>query len=195
VEALTMLERGTVSGLLTGCAAIVVAHDDGDCTALRSLAQRVGFGLVTSLSQSGDLAQRLPFFLVHYGMAVATKKHVLAQLRGASDDNVRFAPIVLFVPDGPSDEMLFYIEMGFDDVICLPDKSHILEARLAAQIGQERRFIETKTYLGPDRRRMETDRHGRARRSVDYEHTRLTIIRQPGVGVRIVHRELFLKTL
>ena len=184
------------AGLLSACAAIVVAHDERDSATLVALGGRVGFGSVTPFAQAtldNDPAHRLPFFLVHYSLGNAAKKLLLSRLRGAPSDNIRFAPIVLFIPDGPSEEILFYIGMGFDDVICLPENSHILASRLSTQIGQEHMFVETRTYLGPDRRRMELAGHTHPDRAGDYEHTKLTIIRKPGVGVRIARRQLFLK--
>jgi len=184
------------AGLLSACAAIVVAHDEPNSASLVALGGRVGFGSATPFAQASldnDPAHRLPFFLVHYGLGNAAKKLLLSRLRGAPSDNIRFAPIVLFIPDGPSEEILFYIGMGFDDVICLPENSHILASRLSTQIGQEHMFIETRTYLGPDRRRMELPGDTHPDRAGDYEHAKLTIIRKPGVGVRIARRQLFLK--
>lgn len=190
-----MLADKVENGLLDTCAAIVVAHDEHDSAALVALGERVGFGSVTpfSESQTDDPAHKVPFFLVHYGLGNAAKKLLLSRLRSAPTNNVRFAPVILFIPDGPSEEILFYIGMGFDDVICLPENSHILASRLATQLGQEHVFIETRTYLGPDRRRMELPGHTHPDRVGDYEHTKLTIVRKPGIGVEIARRQLFLK--
>jgi hypothetical protein len=184
------------SGLLGGCAAVVVAHDDHDSAALQALAERVGFGSVSTLSEGPhreDPEHSLTFFLLHFGLGNAGKKLLLSRLRGHPSDNVRFAPIVLFIPDGPSEEILFYIGMGFDDVICLPENSHIVASRLATQISQEHLYIETQSYLGPDRRRMELPGDTHPERKGDYEHTKLTIVRKPGVGVKVIRRQLFLK--
>ena len=193
-----MLAGSAETGLLRGCAAIVVAHDEREGASLLALAERVGFGSVTTLSEAphgADPDHSLTFFLMHYGLGNAAKKLLLSRLRGTPSDNVRFAPIVLFLPDGPSEEILFYIGMGFDDVICLPENSHIVASRLATQIGQEHLYIETRTYLGPDRRRMELPGDTHPDREGDYEHTKLTIVRRPGVGVKVVRRQLFLKAV
>lgn len=184
------------TGLLSACAAVVVAHNERDSATLVALGGRVGFASVTPFSQvtlADDPAHHMPFFLVHYGLGNAAKKLLLSRLRSAPSNNVRFAPVVLFIPDGPSEEILFYIGMGFDDVICLPENSHILASRLSTQIGQEHMFIETRTYLGPDRRRMELPGQTHPDRTGDFEHTKLTIIRKPGIGVQVVRRQLFLK--
>jgi hypothetical protein len=184
------------SGLLGGCAAVVVAHEERDSASLQALAKRVGFGSVSTLSEGPhreDPEHSLTFFLLHFGLGNAGKKLLLSRLRGHPSDNVRFAPIVLFIPDGPSEEILFYIGMGFDDVICLPENSHIVASRLATQISQEHLYIETQSYLGPDRRRMELPGDTHPERKGDYEHTKLTIVRKPGVGVNVIRRQLFLK--
>nr|WP_295891669.1 hypothetical protein [uncultured Devosia sp.] len=191
-----MLGGSAETSLLGGCAAVVVAHDERDSAALQALANRVGFGSVSTLTEGPhreDPEHSLTFFLLHFGLGNAGKKLLLSRLRNVPSDNVRFAPIVLFIPDGPSEEILFYIGMGFDDVICLPENSHIVASRLATQIGQEHLYIETRTYLGPDRRRMELPGDTHPERQGEYEHTKLTIIRKPGVGVKVIRRQLFLK--
>lgn len=191
-----MLGGSAETGLLGGCDAIVVAHDEQVGAALLALAERVGFGSVTTLSDAphgADTDRGLTFFLMHYGLGNAAKKLLLSRLRSTPSDNVRYAPIVLFIPDGPSEEILFYIGMGFDDVICLPENSHIVASRLATQIGQEHLYIETRTYLGPDRRRMELPGESHPEREGDYEHTKVTIVRKPGAGVKVIRRQLFLK--
>lgn len=191
-----MLAHAPDSDLLADCAAIVVAHDKHDCAALLSLGAKVGFGSVTTYADAeaaGKSAHRLLFFLVHFGIGLAAKKQLLAELRGSPFDNIRFAPVVVFVPDGPGDDMLLHIEMGFDDVICLPENSHVLSSRLSGQIGQEHLFIETESYLGPDRRRMELPGQSHPGRTGGFEHTRLTILRTAEAGVRVVRRQLFIK--
>lgn len=191
-----MLAGNAETGLLGGCVAVIVAHDDRDGAALRALAERVGFGSIRTISDDPhheDPENRLTFFLVHYGIGNAVKKLLLSRLRSTPADSVRFAPIVLFIPDGPSEQILFYIGMGFDDVICLPENSHILALRLATQITQEHLYIETQTYLGPDRRRMELPGDTHPDRKGDFEHTKLTIVRKPGMGVKVARRQVYLK--
>lgn len=184
--------------LLSDCAAIVVAHDRRGGAVLLSLASRVGFGSVTTHEDvvgANKLAQKLLFFLVHYDIGASAKKQLLADLRNSPYDSIRFAPVIVFVPDGPGDDVLHHIEMGFDDVICLPENSHVLSSRLASQIGQEHLFIQTETYLGPDRRRMELPGHSHPERTGGFEHTRITIMRTAEAGVRVVRRQLVLKAL
>ena len=182
--------------VLAHCAALVVAHDEFDSAALISLGQKVGFGVVADFSHFTNdwSAHRLLFFLVHYGIGIAAKRQLLEKLRRANSINIGFAPIVLFLQDGPADEVLDYIEMGFDDVICLPEDSHVLSARLANQVGQEHIYIETRTYLGPDRRRMELPGHSHPQRTGEVDFTNLTLLRTPEVGVQILRRQLVVRS-
>lgn len=192
-----MLSGSAETGVLGGCAAVVVAQEERDGAALRALAERVGFGTISTLSEAPhtqDPEHSLTFFLLHFGLGNAAKKLLLSRLRANPSDNIRYAPIILFLPDGPSEEILFYIGMGFDDVICLPENSHVLASRLATQITQEHLYIQTQTYLGPDRRRMELPGDSHPERKGDFEHAKLTIVRRPGLGVKVARRQLFLKT-
>ena len=178
--------------LLAHCVAIAVAHDDFDSEALISIGRKVGFGAVADFSHfSGNdwHAHPLLYFLVHYGIGSAAKRALLDKVRHASSVNICFAPVVLFLQGGPAEEALEYIEMGFDDVIRLPEDSHVLSARLATQIGQEHVYIETHSYLGPDRRRMEPPGQSHPGRTGKHDYTNLTLLRSPELGVQILRRQ------
>lgn len=186
-----------VPNLLTNCAAMVVAHDRAGSATLISMGHKVGFGAVGDSSNFVNdwNVHKLLFVLVHYDLGNDAKQQLLDSIRHAGSTDVSFAPVILFLPDGPFDEILQYIEMGFDDVICLPEKSHVLATRLGKQVGQEHTYIETRTYLGPDRRRMELSGHNPAAhtRTGDRDHTNLTVLRSPDQGVQILRRQLVVK--
>ena len=76
-----------------------------------------------------------------------------------------------------------------DDIIRLPEDSHVLSARLATQIGQEHVYIETHSYLGPDRRRMEPPGQSHPGRTGKHDYTNLTLLRSPELGVQILRRQ------
>lgn len=179
--------------VLAHCAAIAVARDDFDSEALISIGQKVGFGAVADFSHfthNDWQAHPLLFFMVHYGIGLTAKRALLDRVRHASSVNICFAPIVLFMQDGPGEEVIKYIEMGFDDVICLPEDGHVLSARLATQIGREHLYVETRTYLGPDRRRLEPPGHTHPERTGDHEYARLTLLRNPEEGVQVLRRQV-----
>ena len=83
------------------------------------------------------------------------------------------------------------LRLGFDDVITLPEKREVIVDRLVGQLNSEHLYIQTDSYLGPDRRRMEfpgapTD----SRRMPDSPHVRLHIRRSVERGVQIVRQEI-----
>lgn len=178
---------------LAHCVAIVAAPNAFDSEALISLGQKLKFGAVSDSSHfSGNdwHAHRLLFFLVHYGIGVEAKRKLLHKVRHAGSVNICFAPVVLFLQNGRPEEVSEHIEMGFDDVVSLPEDAHALRLRLAGQIGREQTYIETRTYLGPDRRRLEPPGHSHPDRSDGEEHARLTLLRQPEEGVQILRRQV-----
>ncbi len=185
-----------VPTMLGNCKAIIVANEAHGRVELMQLARKMGFGQVVShdtVDGGSDDEPLVVFFLVHYNISVAAKQRLLAQLRVSSLDQVRFAPIITFLPDGPSEDVLAHIEMGFDDVISLPENQHILQSRLTSQIGNDQLYIETANYLGPDRRRMERSGHQYSgRRQGNFDHSRLTIHRSVKEGIAVVRREVFL---
>lgn len=184
-------------GRLARCSAIALAPSEPDLEALMTLARRLGFGSVHGFTDPEEASAvpsyNLLFFLVHFALSTEGKKRFLKQLRRAATINVCFAPVVVFLPDGPGDQVIEHIGMGFDDVISLPENSRVLAARLAAQVGREQLYIETGSYLGPDRRRMERAEHSHPARTGETEHTRLTIVRTPEQGVQVLRRQVFFK--
>jgi hypothetical protein len=185
--------------LLQECKAIIVANHAYDRTELLQLARKMGFGQVVShdtVDGGSDEEPSVVFFLVHYNIGVETKQRLVSHLRFSALDQVRFAPIITFLPDGPSEDVLDHIEMGFDDVICLPENGHVLQSRLLAQVETEQLYIESENYLGPDRRRMEAagDPYP-GRRQGHYEHNRLTIYRSVTEGISVVKREVYLRSI
>ena len=183
--------------VLGHCVAIAVAHDDFDSEALIDIGQKVGFGAVTDFSHFAGNdwhAHPLLFFLVHYGIGTAAKLALLDKVRHASSVNICFAPVVLFLQDGLGEQVLEYVGMGFDDVIILPEDSLVLGTRLATQIGQEHLYVETRTYIGPDRRRMEPKGHTHPERTGQHDYTSLTVLRSPEQGVQILRRQIVPRT-
>ncbi len=180
--------------VLAHCAAIVLADDERNRAALMSLAEKLRFGAI--LAHSPALGQerfnhRLVFFLVHFDFSMERRKALLRELRHAGSVSLCFAPVVLFLRDGTQEDIQGNVELGFDDVINVPQDGRAIATRLAAQIGQEHLYIETRHYLGPDRHRL--DRPGQTPRKALEEHAQLTILRTPEAGVHIVRRQVVAK--
>lgn len=178
--------------VLAHCVAIVMAKDERDCAALMRLAEKLRFGAIVAYSPAlghDRFDHRLVYFLVHFDYEIEAKRKLLFDLRHAGSVSLCFAPVVLFLRAGSPEDIRAHLDMGFDDVISVPQDGRVMATQLAAQIGQERLYIETRTYLGPDRRHK--DRPARAPMPGDEssKHARLTILRTPEAGVQIVRRE------
>lgn len=186
----------TTSGALSLCQALVVAHGEQHTNMMLRLCRSVGFGDAAELAISGfdniD-AKRVLYILVHYDMGDEAKLKLVNALRRTERPDVTFAPIILFVPDIPYEAMLNYIEMGFDDVVCLPEKNDVLSARLEKQLNSGHIYVETPAYIGPDRRRMELPDSTHSERTGTSEYTRILIRRVPGEGVNVISRQLHIR--
>lgn len=185
--------RPTVLG---DCRAVLFARTPAQMRSLTNLAGKVGFGSTTIVygdnqgATKGALQHSAPFFLAHHRLSDKTKASIVMHLRCSDDDAVRFAPIILISDDGPLDVLLRYVRLSFDDVITLPEKRTIVVDRLQQQLNREVSYIETKSYLGPDRDRLEVvPRETHA--SADAPVLKLKIRRTTAQGITVVSRQLF----
>lgn len=184
------------SGALSRCQALVVAHGEQHTSMMLRLCRSVGFGEAADLSAVAfdSLEQsRVLYILMHYDLGDEAKEKLLATLRRAERNEISFAPVILFMPDIPYDDVLKYIEMGFDDVVCLPEKNDVLHARLEKQLNSEHVYIKTETYFGPDRRRMELAGTTNAQRTGTNEFTKILVRRMPDEGIKVISRQLFIR--
>lgn len=119
---------------------------------------KVGFGAFQELNETPDPRRPdfpIAFFLVNHRLSDEAKAILLRRLRRSPSMRVRFAPIVAIGPDVEFEVVLRHVELGFDDFITLPDKIAIVQSRLISQLDKEQIYIETLSYFGPDRRRLE----------------------------------------
>lgn len=179
--------------LLSACAAVVLAHNSSEARPVLKLGQKVGFGMTEFYAAQDDLIpedMKVTFFLVHFALSDETKVAMLRSIRAYPADRVKLAPIILVSEDCSPSEYLAFIEMGFDDIICLPEKLEIIADRLLTQLNSNHLYIETSTYFGPDRRRMELSDMGRADRiSTTHRHVRLVVHRSIEKGPEIIRRK------
>lgn len=185
-----------MADLLGQCRAFLVGRTGSQTASLTQIAQRTGFGEIATLNagRTDDArgANRINFFIVHRHLSSTMMTAVVRSIRLSDDDQIRFAPVILFADDGPLETYLNYIHMGFDDIITLPDKQPVLVQRLTTQLITEQVYFETRDYFGPDRRRMEAPWETDTRRSADpHSHSRYVFSRIPGIGVQIVRTEIF----
>lgn len=184
--------------MLELCHAYVVGRDEEHDHRLMQTAGTLGFTSTSGLFRKGtprvETRRFTPclFFLVHHRVEDKVLRSVIAAVRYSEHEQVRFAPLVLLLDDGPFELVLRYVRMGFDDIITLPEQRSLVTSRLCGQLGQQITYFGTSGYLGPDRRRMErpTDAPDE-RRTGQHPHTRYTIIRSTDRGVRVLRQEDF----
>lgn len=181
------------ASILSECAAVGCCERGPPARSLEHFAAATGFGHFVHYHDLSDLRShpvKNLFFLVHFGMPDGEKAAFLTLLRQNSINRVRLAPVVLVAQDCDLDTFLGFIEMGFDDILCLPDSAGLLVDRLVSQLNHDILYIETSTYFGPDRRRMELPGATHAARvSSVHMHTKLTIHRSLAEGPVILHKQ------
>ncbi|MCP8885428.1 hypothetical protein NIM87_18130 [Devosia sp. XJ19-1] len=184
----------TPSSALSRCSAVVVGHA-GESRSLIDIAHRLCFGSVQELNEQPDIRRpefQVTYFLVNQKLSDQTKSQLVRRLRRSPSTKIRCAPIVAIGTDVDFEVVLDHIGMGFDDFISLPERLDLVKDRLINQLDQTHIYIETATYFGPDRRRMEApDFTNEQRRSIPHSHTRMEIRRRPDTGVEILRRQIF----
>jgi hypothetical protein len=173
---------------LSACAAVVIATDDGGTASLCALAKAVGFGAALDFrTPSAHTTDLMPFYFLHHTVTDAAKARFLKAIRATEDPRKKYAAVILFLPKGPAHQTVFYVEMGFDDVLFLSESNQTISDRLLQQVGQEVVFVQTGSYLGPDRRRMERIRKDDPRRRPggSGQYSRLSVLRDPVHGPRV----------
>lgn len=182
--------------MLDQCHAYVVGKDEEHDHSLIQTAGTLGFTSVSALFRNGtprpEERRFFPclFLLVHHRLEDKVLRSVITTVRCSESKQVRFAPLVLLLDDGPYELVLRYVRLGFDDVIALPEQRKLVASRLCGQLGQEMTYFATSGYLGPDRRRMERPADTPdERRTGRHPYTRYTIIRSPDTGVRVLRLE------
>lgn len=182
--------------MLERCVAHLIARGDDQVRMLERIGSRAGFVQLQPLGggvSGAPSALKLNYFLVHHQLGPAALEAVLRSVRTSIIDDVRFAPVVLFAADGPFEEYLKYIDMGFDDIVTLPEKAVIVEQRLLAQLDTEHMYFETATYFGPDRRRMEVEPPTEHKRvAVPHSHVRHYFTRNPVRGIVVQRSESYM---
>ena len=181
------------ANVLSDCAAVACCSLGAPFKSLERFARATGFGRFMHYLDVAELrAQPAPiiFFLLHFATPDADKAETLVGLRQYPSSKVRLAPVVLITQDCDATTFLNYVQMGFDDIVCLPESPQLLIDRLTRQINHDIVYIETADYFGPDRRRMEVPGADHAARlSTAHMHTRYIIHRSMAHGPVILERQ------
>lgn len=171
------------------CRAFIAADNPNVAEILGLTARSLGFGEIAS--QYPRVAMRGARIALTYFFADArTGDNALLELldtvREQKGHKLCFSPVVLFTADDSPRVELKYTRFGFDDVIALPLAQDVLAERLAQQLERPQLYIETKDYLGPDRRRLD---YGAELRIAASPYTQVLFERDPRHGIRVRERE------
>jgi len=177
--------------------AYVVGPQDATWSRLFGIVNELGFTGVSSyrgLSQVEQQADDTPlcYFLFSGVPNIADLRQVARDIRFATNPAVRFSPMVYCAEDLSLEVTIGCINLGFDDVIALPQSEAALRARLKRQVGRHVVFYEAAGYFGPDRRNRVSslapaNQSGRS----GGPFRRLEIIRHALQGISIQRDELF----
>lgn len=89
-------------------------------------------------------------------------------LRRGEDINIFDIPLILLTAHTERSTIEAARDAGIDEVLAKPLAANALLQRLTAVIEHRRRFLRSKTYTGPDRRRRSDPNYrGELRRSTD----------------------------
>ena len=111
-------------------------------------------------------------------------------IRFSASGLMRFAPMVYCAENPSVETIVACINMGFDDIVALPQTAPRLRARLARQIDRNMVFYETPGYFGPDRRnRVKSLSAPRPQSRGAGPFRRLEIVRDVCTGVSVLRDE------
>jgi len=183
---------------LSPCLACLVAETVAQRKTLETLATRTGFGGI-SMDATGpafpDPAdRRLAYFFFHCMVGNDLLRQTLGRIR--KDDRLRFSPAVLIADECSKSDVCRYINLGFDDIVVLPEAARVLERRLTNQLTTPVSYFETSTYFGPDRRRsqrLNTPSTVGQKAPGEHRHVRY-LVQRGAAGIEILRRELVISS-
>ncbi|MGV3574242.1 MAG: hypothetical protein ACO1O4_03780 [Devosia sp.] len=137
--------------------AYVVGPGDTAWQTLFDAAGNLGFAGVSDyrgISQVEQQAGETPvcYFLFSAVADLRQLRPVADAIRFSAARTIRFSPMVYCAEEPSVETIMALINMGFDDIVALPQSTSKLRERLGRQIGHNMVFYETDGYFGPDRR-------------------------------------------
>jgi len=154
---------------------VLVVDDSGFMIGMvRALLEAMGIHSVTGRNSAADLVQQLPdlrpdIIITDHIMEPVSGLELIRRIRREADGRFRFVPVILLT--GYADHQVVVrarFEAGADAVLVKPVSAQRLYSCLIAVYESDRRFVETKSYLGPDRRVKDRPFEGPNRRNLDF---------------------------
>jgi two-component system, chemotaxis family, chemotaxis protein CheY len=117
-------------------------------------------------AQAFELLRFAPFdiLLTDYDMAGGTGVELAGKLRGTQGNPNRRIPIVMITGRAEGPVILAARDAGIDEYLIKPLTAVALVQKVDAALNRRRPFVETASYIGPDRRRRAMEFPGADRR-------------------------------
>jgi CheY-like chemotaxis protein len=112
-----------------------------------------------------DLIQQNNFNVLFTDWSSETDAPALIRKLRAPDSPNRFLPIVVVSAHNSIEDFKTARDAGAFEFMLKPFTTQVVRARLTSVINNPRRFVETRAYFGPDRRRRAVDPPGPDRRA------------------------------
>ncbi|NKB42889.1 MAG: response regulator [Alphaproteobacteria bacterium] len=94
-------------------------------------------------------------------------------MRQSSNDILKYMPIIMLTAFSERGRIVSARDAGINEYLLKPVSPRSLYSRVRAIIEQPRRFVRTKSYFGPDRRRGEETFNGPDKRGTGEEGTQV----------------------
>lgn len=157
-------------------------------TILKSLGVRVVVTVGDAEAAFNELRNGQTFDIVtcDYSMKPISGVEFTYALRRDKTHRARKIPIIMLTASTDSDVVREAMQAGVSDYVTKPISAASLGARVASAITRPRSFVETLTYIGPERRRLKSDdsdndNHPRRRNSDAPEQPQLSVVPELGV--------------
>jgi two-component system chemotaxis response regulator CheY len=136
---------------------------------LRDVLVAFGISDITSVSDGGRAWRVLQEFpadiaIVDWNMRPVSGLQLVKRIRQAADSPNPFLPIIMLTAYSEQRRVMAGRDAGVTEFLVKPVTPARLYGRIAAIIEQNRGFIRSQDYFGPDRRRVEKGAIGKDRR-------------------------------
>ncbi len=102
--------------------------------------------------------------IVDWEMAPVDGIELVRWIRSAPDSPDRFLPVIMLSAHSEMRRVSAARDAGVTEFMVKPASAKVILGRIRAVIERPRRFVKTKDYFGPDRRRQIIDPRGEERR-------------------------------
>ena len=152
---------------------LVVEQAYSSLTQLAASLRNLGFGRVFAVGEeeiAGNIERLTPDLIVVEASRSDSHLRTLRRIRAHVHIQVRRAPVVVVTADGRAAAICAIRDAGANAIVLHPFSLSILELQAAAALRDDRAFIETAAYVGPDRRRSGDGEYKGIGRRVTDEH-------------------------